>query len=542
MGGGLLCMHLDSVPVTRTQEARVLEVAREMLGGGWQGWMIPHAGGRERLHKPPLAYWLSAAAFKVFGVGEGAGRLPMALAGWLTIGVTFWCAAWLFDRRTAFFAAASLFSCFLFFRFSRLAETDPLSLLLTTAATFFLWRGAGLADQAKREGSDFRIQGSTAPLLNPEPQTPNPSIALSFLWYHGAAALIGLAAIAKGPPALFPVLFFLAYTLMSGRWGLLGRLVLSGAPITFLLVAAPWWLYILHERGYDRILRELSDVSEGRDHPGWFTKYFWYLAYGAMPWTLFAAAGLVEAIRRWRGDLRLRGVLLWLGTILLPLCLIGNKQPHYALPMLPPLMILVGWLIGRCFAPESDEKFLKSMRWMLLATMLATLLVPVAVVVVPKIELHRIRASDWVLAGLTLAAAGGALAVYRLAGWRRGLVALALSQGLIIGLLIAFWEPGRENEEQRQLAAALRQAIGDRPACFYGPATNLEICFQLRRVIPTIGDEPSLRQHLAEQPRTVVIVPAMHKPEFPRPPSWLAEQQSLRSGAEVIGLFKAERE
>src|SRR5947209_20225411 len=75
IAGALLLAFVGGPEVTRTQEARVLETAREMLGGGWREWLVPHINGKVRLEKPPLAYWLAAGGFKWFGVSERAGRV-----------------------------------------------------------------------------------------------------------------------------------------------------------------------------------------------------------------------------------------------------------------------------------------------------------------------------------------------------------------------------------------------------------------------------------------------------------------------------------
>jgi 4-amino-4-deoxy-L-arabinose transferase-like glycosyltransferase len=84
----LLLFGLGTPVVQRTQEARVLETAREMLDSrDWRQWMIPRLNGQVRLQKPPLAYWVAAGSIKVLGVNDFAGRLPFALAGWLTIAV-----------------------------------------------------------------------------------------------------------------------------------------------------------------------------------------------------------------------------------------------------------------------------------------------------------------------------------------------------------------------------------------------------------------------------------------------------------------------
>jgi len=56
----VLCAGLGVAPVSRTQEARVLETAREMLGSDFHNWMVPRVNGHIRLQKPPIAYWLTA--------------------------------------------------------------------------------------------------------------------------------------------------------------------------------------------------------------------------------------------------------------------------------------------------------------------------------------------------------------------------------------------------------------------------------------------------------------------------------------------------
>src|SRR5262244_2408148 len=59
-------------------DALYADVAREMLAR--HDWITPYANGVRMLDKPPLLYWLTAASYWVFGVGEFATRVPTALA------------------------------------------------------------------------------------------------------------------------------------------------------------------------------------------------------------------------------------------------------------------------------------------------------------------------------------------------------------------------------------------------------------------------------------------------------------------------------
>src|SRR4051812_29854146 len=200
-GGVVLVAFLGASAVSRTQEARVLETARQMLGQSVSAWLTPHINGDLRLAKPPLCYWMTAAAYNVAGhVNETIGRIPSAIIGWLTLGVTFVFARRLFDDRVAMASSCAMLGSMLFFKHMRLAETDAPSTLFVTLAVYAIWRAAG---------SD-RIS-----------------------WLHVAAASIGLAAVSKGGPAAFPILFLIAFALIERRPDLPRRLITSGAILTF---------------------------------------------------------------------------------------------------------------------------------------------------------------------------------------------------------------------------------------------------------------------------------------------------------------------
>jgi 4-amino-4-deoxy-L-arabinose transferase-like glycosyltransferase len=131
----VLIAGLGAPVVQRTQEARVLETAREMLGASdWHQWMIPVLNGEPRLQKPPLAYWAAAGGFKLFGVNEFGGRFPFAVAGWLVLALSYQFGRKLIHESAGLFAAAILLSSFMFFRHFRLAETDALAKIFVTAA------------------------------------------------------------------------------------------------------------------------------------------------------------------------------------------------------------------------------------------------------------------------------------------------------------------------------------------------------------------------------------------------------------------------
>src|SRR5262245_66174597 len=62
-------------------EARHAEIGREMLeASSWPERVTPRLDGAPYRNKPAPFYWLLAAMFGVFGVGELAARLPSVIA------------------------------------------------------------------------------------------------------------------------------------------------------------------------------------------------------------------------------------------------------------------------------------------------------------------------------------------------------------------------------------------------------------------------------------------------------------------------------
>lgn len=83
-------LTLGAFPLLDTSEARYAEIARLMVESG--DWITPwFEPGMPFWGKPPLAFWLSALSFKLFGINEFAARLPhwCLAAGtlWLVTGI-----------------------------------------------------------------------------------------------------------------------------------------------------------------------------------------------------------------------------------------------------------------------------------------------------------------------------------------------------------------------------------------------------------------------------------------------------------------------
>jgi 4-amino-4-deoxy-L-arabinose transferase-like glycosyltransferase len=85
-------------------EADYAQSAREMLW--WNDFNTPRWNGMEFFDKPPLNMWLTALAYKVFGVNEFGARVVSATAGVLVILLTYILGRDLFASRTIGLGAA----------------------------------------------------------------------------------------------------------------------------------------------------------------------------------------------------------------------------------------------------------------------------------------------------------------------------------------------------------------------------------------------------------------------------------------------------
>src|SRR5438876_3487470 len=74
---------LDARKLQHPDEGRYAEIAREMVVTG--DWVTPRLNGLKYFEKPPLQYWVTAAAYRAFGVHEWTARLWPAAAGLLAV-------------------------------------------------------------------------------------------------------------------------------------------------------------------------------------------------------------------------------------------------------------------------------------------------------------------------------------------------------------------------------------------------------------------------------------------------------------------------
>jgi 4-amino-4-deoxy-L-arabinose transferase-like glycosyltransferase len=478
----VMLMFLGRPTVMRTQEARVLETAREMIGADARGWLIPRLNGMLRLEKPPMAYWLSAVAFYVGGVSEGVGRVPFAIAAWATLIVTFVTGRWLFDARVGYLAAGVLMAGLLFARNGRLAETDVLATLFVTAAIYYIWRGA---EDSAAAGNLFRLSG----------------------------VMTGLAVFAKGMPAAFIIIFLLALATSRRDARLLWRWTKSGAPLLAILIGGAWFAYVHATVGLDVIRSEAETGLVGRQHTGSAFGYVPDLLRAAAPWSALTVFAVVVAAYRWR-DWRFRGALVWVAAIAVPLCLAGQKQFHYLFPLMPVLAILTGWLLDEA----SRERFEHARAVRVIFHI--TIGVLMAGMILAPVAGHIVRGSV-VPADFIASAVGVAIGLIALRwlsrSYERGVAVAVGGVAVAMSVLMQLWIPTLEGVGSDDVAARIRE-VGPGPYYFYGPNVSLPLVFYMRTVMPQIQTPEDLVAEAMKHPSLLAIVRDKSGSAPPAPP------------------------
>ncbi len=341
LGLALYLLNLSAMGLVSVDEPRYAAIGQAMARTG--DWVTPRLWGAPWFEKPVLLYWITGVGYKL-GLGpEVAPRLPVALVS-LAFLVFFWFRVrTLWDQNLASLATGLLATSAGWLAYSHIAITDiPLTAAFSTA--LLLSMGDNL--------------------------TRRRAIAV--------AAALGVAVLAK---SILALVLFAPIFLLDRRW----RKLIQLAPVaTFLTVVLPWHILCWHRSG-DEFIRVLflehqlgRATSTALQHvqPFWF--YIPVLLMLLFPW--FPLLALAPRDLR---DSRLRTLWATVGFGFVFLSAVVNKLPHYVLPLLPALTILLALGLRKAAKPE---------RAIILPVALLGLL-PLTAQVVPLALAHGLRAA-----------------------------------------------------------------------------------------------------------------------------------------------------
>ncbi len=405
---------LGSRPLFNPDEGRYAEIPREMLSGG--DWVIPHLNGVAYVEKPPLQYWATALALRVFGQSEFAARLYTALCALATLGVVWVAGRGLWGLQAAWQAVAVLAGSLLFIVLGQLLTLDmSLTLYTTLSLAGFLLAQRAAASAADAEAADAADAAAadaeavdaavTADAAAADAVAAVTALAARGSWSPAAGRLAlaarrwmlvawagaALGVLTKGlVAALIPAAVLVLYSALARDGSPWRRLEWARGVPLFLVIAVPWhWLaarrladflefFFVHEH-----LSRYMTPSADREEVWWFFGAVFLL--GSMPWTLSAlrvvALGWRRREPRGRFD---SGVFLWVWVVfvLVFFSLSDSKLIPYILPAMPALALLIG------------QSPTEALRREVLCTAILTVLVAIALAAASRYAPRVLEASE----------------------------------------------------------------------------------------------------------------------------------------------------
>jgi 4-amino-4-deoxy-L-arabinose transferase-like glycosyltransferase len=336
----LFFWNLGSATLWDLDEGRNLTCAYEMMLS--DNWVVPTYNNALRLHKPVLQYWLQILCYLAGGVNETMGRLPSAFSALLTLFVVYELGRRMFSKSTGLLAGLVTATCPTLIGAARFANPDALLNLFNALTMLVFW---------------INFQRPTV---------------RGYLLF-GASA--GLAVLAKGPVGIvLPGAIIVAYAVWDGRWRMLFDARVGWAVLSFILVAAPWYIlvgvltkaqFLKGFLGTHNVNRFLTPME---NHRGSVLYYPFVIFAGTMPWSFFAGgtiwAAFWSCIRkpsiRWQGswdraaDPTGRGgvsayrfLAAWFIVYIGFFTLSATKLPNYILPVIVPWTILTARFLDR---------------------------------------------------------------------------------------------------------------------------------------------------------------------------------------------------
>ena len=411
--------NLDYRRLVHPDEGRYAEIPREMAASG--DWITPRLNGIKYFEKPALQYWITAAAYSIFGVHHWTARVWPALSGFLGVLFIGYVGLRLGGPLLGLYSAAVLGG-------SAWYVLNAHILTLDAGVTF--WMSVGL-------GSLFIAQRDDA--------TP----AEERGWMLAAWAALALAVLSKGLiGVVLPGAAMVIYTLLRRDWSLWRRLHLIGGSLVFLAIAAPWFVAVSLRNG------EFFDFFFIREHFARFLTNeahregaWWYFIpiflAGILPWlTVF----LWTARRMWtdapvgrNGFSWQRFAVVWSAFIFVFFSISGSKLPSYILPMFPPLALTLGWQLT--ILPQSTLARLTLPLVAIMGVISLIALVAYAPLAARFADARQpleqlLEYGVWLKTACVVAFAGGALGLFYLRSAKRTAAVLSVSLTALLAAML----------------------------------------------------------------------------------------------------------
>ncbi len=318
---GIFLITVFLRPLLPIDETRYLTVAWEMFLR--QDWLAPLTkNGEPYHHKPPLLFWMINAVWAITGPSRWSATIPPVLMGLFSVYLTMLLSVRLFNNQW------------------QIAKRVPL--ILIGCLPFLLYASMIMFDVSMM----FFVLATLLGLL---------SFAQTLKWRYVLvmALSMGLGVLTKGPVAYLYVIFPMLLApiwhdqpLNKIRWcgGCLMAIALSVLPVLLWLIPVlqqsddhfAFWLVWEQTAG-----RMTGSFNAAHARPFYF--YIPVVLVLMMPWIFFPQFWRQARLLRPRlpAETGLRFILCWILPVFLSFCFISGKQPHYLVPLIPGMAILI---------------------------------------------------------------------------------------------------------------------------------------------------------------------------------------------------------
>jgi 4-amino-4-deoxy-L-arabinose transferase-like glycosyltransferase len=471
--------NLDYRRLIRPDEGRYAEIAREMATTG--DWVTPRLNGIKYFEKPPLQYWATAAAYRLFGVHEWTARLWAALTGMFGV-LLVYCAG-----RTLFGPVAGLDS----------------ALVLAGSAGYV---GVGHMNTLDM-GVAFFLTATLVAFLLAQRAGAEPTERRN--WMLAAWASAALAVLSKGLIGVVLPLGTLAiYVMLQRDFTILRHLEWRAGIAICFMIAAPWFVlvqlanpefaafFFVHEH----FTRFLTQVHR-RVEPWWY--FFPILAAAMLPWLTMLPQALAGA---WRAPAPAgafhpkRFLLVWTAFTFAFFSLSSSKLPGYILPLVPALALLVGsWL------SETEPRRLlwHAIPVLLAGAGLAALASQAALLSSSTLPRHLFEAYvPWIAAGGIILAVGAGFAIYWCLRERAVAALIAMACGGLISTQVVTsghdtlspWYSGYH------IARDLKPHLADNVPFYSVRTYDQTLCFYIQRTVTLVAFQDEMAYGLEREP------------------------------------------
>jgi 4-amino-4-deoxy-L-arabinose transferase-like glycosyltransferase len=468
-------------------EGRYAEIPREMVASG--DWLTPRLNDLKYFEKPPLQYWATAVAYRIFGVHEFTSRLWCGLAGLGCIALTCFVGARLFNTRIGILAALLLAGSWMHSALGHFNTLDMgLSFFLNASlGAFLLAQNSSLGSKSERN------------------------------WMLVAWTMAALGLLSKGLIAIvLPGLTLIAYGLVARSGSTWRRLHVLPGSILFTAIGAPWFIavsivnteflqfFFLREH-LQRFFTQIHD----RVQPWWF--FLPLLIVGTLPWATLVPPAFV-AIWRARITDRSRAhsfnpllfVSLWVVVIVVFFSLSQSKLPPYILPVMPGLALIA----AKHVADISLRRLTAHAGYV--AVLVASSMAAISLITIPHSQ-HFSAEELALLVRLSLIALGialtGSIGCAWLANRERLIPAVAsLSAGSLGCVIVLVFALGgvRELRSGRDLAAIVAPYVTPGRSIYSMLHYDQSLTFYLRHTVKLVDYRGEMDFGLRQEPKKAI--------------------------------------